>query len=98
MRKHSKQLESHRVLTELRLSELLLRSKSTVTLEDIQTLIFDETGKLTLYLPQLLAFFDSGADGTDIDTLLPVIQDAWNYFPHRSLNGRSPAEVLAELA
>jgi hypothetical protein len=27
-----------------------------------------------------------------------VIQDAWNYFPHRFLNGRCPAEVMAELS
>jgi hypothetical protein len=25
-----------------------------------------------------------------------IIEDAWNYFPHQSLNGRSPAELMAE--
>jgi len=98
MRKHSKQLDSHRILTELRLSELLLRSKSGVTLDNVQSLIFDESDKFAVYLPRLLAFFDSADNGINIDTLLPVIQDAWNYFPHRSLDGRSPAEVFAELA
>ena len=31
----------------------------------------------------------------DIDDALPVIQDAWNYFPHRFLHGRCPAEVVS---
>ena len=90
-------MDSHRVLTELRLSELLLRSKSTATLADVQSLIFDELNKFAVYLSRLLALFDSADNGVNIDTLLPVIQDAWNYFPHRSLEGRSPAEVFAEL-
>jgi hypothetical protein len=32
----------------------------------------------------------------DEDVLLPDVEDAWNYFPHESLNGRSPAELMAE--
>ena len=25
---------------------------------------------------------------------MQVIQDAWNYFPHRCLDGKSPAELM----
>jgi hypothetical protein len=28
------------------------------------------------------------------DAMLQVIQDAWNYFPHRALGGRCPAEIM----
>jgi Domain of unknown function (DUF6429) len=33
-----------------------------------------------------------------LETAVPVIHDAWNYFPHLSLNGECPAEALAGLS
>lgn len=33
---------------------------------------------------------------TEVDgTILQLIQDAWNYLPHRFLDGRCPAEAMA---
>jgi hypothetical protein len=31
------------------------------------------------------------------DASLPVIQDAWNYFPHRVLHSRRPAGIMNDL-
>jgi hypothetical protein len=99
MRKHSKQLESRRVLTEARLSHLLLEVDSTVTLDMVRFLIFDcHHTRFNTYLSQLLVLFSPLPNHIDENTLITVLQDAWNCFPHRSLNGRSPAEVLMELA
>jgi hypothetical protein len=49
------------------------------------------------FLTQLFALFDSLSNPTDTDTLLPIIQDAWNYFPHRGLDGRCPAKLFLKL-
>jgi IS30 family transposase len=42
----------------------------------------------------------SAIDREDIDRIddeeIQVIQDAWNYFPHRALGGKCPAEIMAE--
>jgi hypothetical protein len=45
----------------------------------------------------MLALFRSAGHLADEDAVAAVIQDAWNYFPHRSLKGRCPAEVMADL-
>jgi hypothetical protein len=31
-----------------------------------------------------------GSADLDTDAVMPLIQDAWNYFPHRSLEGKCP--------
>jgi hypothetical protein len=45
----------------------------------------------------MLAALDCDVDDID-ERELRIIQDAWNYFPHRFLNGRCPAEVFDTLA
>jgi hypothetical protein len=40
----------------------------------------------------LAMFADANEDG-----LLSVVQDAWNYFPHRSLGGLSPIHMMDRL-
>jgi hypothetical protein len=35
-----------------------------------------------------------GIDDAAADHVISVIQDAWNYLPHRSLGGRSPADLM----
>ena len=47
-------------------------------------------------LADLLMLFNAGED--DLDHLLSVVQESWNYFPHRSLGGRCPAEVMINVA
>jgi hypothetical protein len=90
----------HRLVTELRLSALLQRSKSTATLDDIQRLIFDESDLMppSHYFAQLLAVFQTPKTNIEDDVILRVIQDAWNYFPHLRLNGCAPAEVIAGIS
>jgi hypothetical protein len=89
-------ISSFRTLTEMRLSALLKRAGSAERLEAIKRLIFEESQDgLSPYVTKMLRLFES-AD-VDGDIVLPVLQDAWNYFPHRSLNGQSPAERLLAL-
>ena len=67
-------------------------------LDTIKKMIFDFASEdFRLYLFAMLKAFRYH-DIDDIDqATLQVIQDAWNYFPHRFLNGRCPAEVMAAL-
>lgn len=99
-RRDPNSIRSFRLLTELRLSELLEHTKTTATLNDIQRVIFNESDLMPAshYFVQLLALFHSPETKLDDDALLPVIQDAWNYFPHFRLNGYAPAEVIAGIS
>jgi hypothetical protein len=86
---------AYRSLTEERLSALLIRAGRPATLDGIKTIIFDEGhANLSAYVTKMLDLFKSSDIG--IDTILPALQDAWNYFPHRSLDGQSPAERLLD--
>ena len=91
-------VETYRVLTEERVQHLLDNVENAASLDTIKALIYDfDEGDFKLYLFALLkAFRFDSIDDVDQDTL-QVIQDAWNYFPHRFLNGRCPAEVMADL-
>jgi hypothetical protein len=92
------EIAGHRARTETLLSALLRRTKSTATLADIQTLIFEEREDRhsTEYFCDLIALFDTRHGSVDIDEVLPAIQDAWNYFPHRRFRGECPAERLLQ--
>jgi hypothetical protein len=70
---------------------------SEATVSDIKRLIFEHDGRAnpSECFADMTELFR--ADEDDLDSLPPVIQDAWNYFPHRSLGGRCPAEVMVEL-
>jgi len=85
----------YRMQLTYRISALLAQFGSPVTVPDIERLIFEEDPLRhpSEYFADLLALFK--ADDADLDDLLPVVQDAWNYLPHRSLDGRCPAEVIA---
>ena len=88
----------YRTLISARILYLLISFDSEATVEDMKQLIFEHDGRThpSEFFVGLIELFR--ADEADVDSLLPVIQDAWNYFPHRSLGGRCPAEVMVDLA
>jgi hypothetical protein len=77
-----------------RISALLAQFGSPITVPDIKRMIFEEDSSRlpSEYFVEILNLFNAGDD--DLDDLLPVIQDAWNYLPHQSLGGRCPAELI----
>lgn len=81
----------------VRISFLLERFGSAATVEDVKTMILehDEARHPSECFADLFMLFDTGED--DLDHLLLVIQEAWNYFPHRSLGGSCPAIGMANL-
>lgn len=89
----------HRKRIEVLLAGLLHQSGHTASLDDIKTLIFEfDHDGFDLYVRYFLQVFESHKNTVDIDAAVPIIQHAWNYFPHRFLDGRCPAEVVNELA
>lgn len=88
----------YREILSARILYFLVGFESDATVEDVKQQIFDHDGTThpSECFADLLTLFHAGKD--DVDSLLPVIQDAWNYFPHRSLGGQCPAEVIVDLA
>ncbi len=81
-----------------RLEFQLIRFRAKATVEDIQRFIYerDEQRPVSEYIGQLMDVFN--ASDAELDDAISVVQDAWNYLPHRVYGGLSPAEVLAGLA
>ena len=70
---------------------------SGATVEDAAKLIFEygEASHPSECLADLLMMFNPCEE--DYLSFMPVIQDAWNYFPHRSLGGKCPAEIISTI-
>jgi hypothetical protein len=70
---------------------LLKKVKSDFTFKDVTDAIYNETeqGDLT----KMIAMFDTG-EGDELSNILDILTDAWNYFPHKSLGGKSPEEMF----
>jgi hypothetical protein len=91
-------ISEHRALTEARLTALLTRTGSYATLDNIRNIIFNEndTKHPSEYFADLINLFNASRSRIDIGDILPIIQDAWNYFPHRSRGGLCPAELMLQ--
>ena len=70
---------------------LLKKVKSDFTFKDVTDAIYNEKerGDLT----KMIAMFDTG-EGDELSNILDILTDAWNYFPHKTLGGKSPEEML----
>lgn len=76
------------------LLELLKENKSDFGIEDIKEIIYNEEDQDDLV--QVIAMFDRGQGLAEMDEILEIINDAWNYFSHKSLDGLCPMEKLLE--
>jgi len=71
--------------------DLLEEHQSNYTLGDIKEIIYNEDGQDDL--TKIIRIFDRGGDASELDNILELATDAWNYFPHKLLNNRSPMEM-----
>lgn len=76
---------------ERELSTLILKTKSDISLEEIQDVIYEETDLDDLN--DIIRMFDMGSP-YELQNAIELLNDAWNYFPHRVLNGLCPAEIV----
>jgi len=73
--------------------ELLKVTKSVFTLDHVRDVIYHE--EETDDMQKVIAMFDDG-NPENLSNAVETSTDAWNYFPHKLLNGLSPAEILFE--
>jgi hypothetical protein len=70
--------------------EMLRETESDFELDDVLAAIYNE--EETDDMMKIVAMFDRGGDASELDNILELATDAWNYFPHKILGGLSPAE------
>jgi hypothetical protein len=70
--------------------KMLKKTKSDFSLQDVKNTIFHE--EETDDMMKVVAMFDRGGDASELSNILELATDAWNYFPHKLLNGLSSAE------
>ena len=73
---------------------LLSRAKSDFTLDDVKEVIYNEEDQDDL--TKAISMFDTGKIPDEMENILELTNDAWNYFPHKILKGLSPAEKISE--
>ena len=72
--------------------EAMLRHvESDFTLDDVRDAIYHEEGSDDMR--KAVFMFDRGGDISELENIIELVSDAWNYFPHKILNGGSPAEM-----
>lgn len=89
-----KQILKRRKEIEQELVAMLKEVKSPFSLEHIKDIIFHEEDNDDMQ--KVIAIFDRGGDVSELSSILELVSDAWNYFPHKIINGLSPAEKLLE--
>jgi len=73
---------------------LIKELKVSLTVDKIKKIIYREKGHRELN--EITKEFDRGQNLEEFNKILQLLNDAWNYFPHKSLNGLSPAEKILE--
>ena len=88
------QILKRRKEIERELVDMLKKTKSHFSLKHIKDVIFHEEDQNDMM--KVMAMFDRGGDTSELSNILELVSDAWNYFPHKIINGLSPAEKLLE--
>lgn len=91
------------VSAEKNLQKLLEKYKLSgkLTLETISDWIWNDEGESTMdasnrFQKKWFKYFSNIKDIDELNKVLQVFVDAWNYFPHRSLGGKSPDQRVRE--
>lgn len=88
--KSKQQILQRRKEIEQELVDWLQETGSEFGLEDIKEIIYNEDGQDAM--TDIVAMFDTGQGAIELQNILEVIMEAWNYFPHKAIGGVSPAE------
>ena len=86
------QILERRKEIEQELVDILKETESNFTLDHIRDVIFHEDDNDDMM--KIVAMFDRGRDMSEMENILELVTDAWNYFPHKVLGGISPAETI----
>lgn len=86
------QILERRKEIEQELLDMLKGTESDFILDHIKDAIYNEEDNDDMM--KVVAMFDRGGDTFEIENVLELVTDAWNYFPHKVLGGISPAEMI----
>ena len=75
---------------EQELADMLEQTGSDFTVEDVVSAIYKEEDNDDMQ--KIIAMFDDG-DPVNLSNALELVTDAWNYFPHRAIGGKSPVDM-----
>lgn len=85
------------VHVENKLKELISQYnlEKVLTVGAVKDLIWEEEGDEAFdgFIQKTFSYFK---DVKELNSVLQVFNDAWNYFPHKCLNGKSPMQVTEE--
>lgn len=79
---------------EKQLNDIIKSLGLSVNFEEIKEVIYNEQDQGALH--NIMSKFDNGQDIDELNKILAIVNEAWNYFPHRVLGGLSPAEKILE--
>ena len=93
-------MEKNTESVENKLQELIDRNNlgKILTIDTVKDLVWHEEGDKAFneFTERVLGYFNNIRDVDELNGILQVFNDAWNYFPHKCLNGQSPAQVVGE--
>lgn len=89
-----KEILQRRKEIEKEIKEILKETESDFSLEDVKDAIYNEEEQSDF--TKIIAMFDRGGDASELENILELVTDAWNYFPHKILGNISPAEKSLE--
>ncbi|MDD5464020.1 MAG: hypothetical protein PHP62_02645 [Candidatus Moranbacteria bacterium] len=75
---------------ELELIDMLRETERDFGLADVKEAIYNEEEQDDFM--HVVEMFDRGGNASELSNVLDLVTDAWNYFPHKALGGKSPAE------
>ncbi len=87
-------------LIEKKLQELINQNNlgGILTVEMIKDLIWHEEDDKAFngFVQKTLGYFNDIKDIDELNRILQIFNDAWNYFPHKCLDGKSPMQAVGE--
>jgi len=69
-----------------------------LTIDMIKDLVWREEGDKAFnsFIEKASNHFNNIKDVNELNRVLQVFNDTWNYFPHKCLNGKSPMQAVEE--
>lgn len=81
-----------RVDVEKQINKIISLLSIGVSFNELKEMIYNEHGQSTLH--EIIRKFDVGQDIDELNKIILVVNDFWNYYPHKVLGGLSPAEKI----
>jgi len=75
------------------LEKFIRENDLKISVDDIKKSIFEETGSPMDAVTKFLKMCQGQVNKDAFTAGFGLFQDAWNFYPHKNLNGKSPSEV-----